>query len=222
MVMLHHSATERICKRFGIPLPKQALAKTPDSAVRAARRIGYPIALKISSPDIVHKTDVRGLFLDLKTEKDVCERFKEILANVKRRNPKARIAGILVQKMVSGVETIIGAKQDATFGPVVMFGLGGIFVEVLKDVTFRLAPLERRDAQQMIREIKGYPILAGIRERKPVNFRALEDTLIKVSKLIWTHSPAGLGRRPFIEELDINPLFAGPKRAVAADVRIII
>lgn len=222
MAQMHHSMAEQMCRRFRITLPKQALAKNPDEAARAARRIGYPVALKVSSPDIVHKTEAGGLFLGIRAEQELRERFKQVLVNSKKYKPRARVAGVLVQEMVPGVETIVGAKQDATFGPVVMFGLGGIFVEVLKDVAFRLAPLERSDAQGMVQEIKGYPVLAGARGKRPVNFKALEEALVKVSRMAWAHSPEGGRKKPLIKELDINPLFVGPKKAVAADVRIII
>ena len=126
MGMADHSMAERICKKFKITLPKQALVKTGDQAVKAAKKIGYPVAMKVSSPNIVHKTEAGGLFLGIKTEKELRETFKRLKENT--RKAKARFGGVLVQEMVSGVETIIGAKQDATFGPVVMFGLGGIFV----------------------------------------------------------------------------------------------
>jgi acetyltransferase len=202
-----------LARKYGIRLPKQDVAKNAKQAVAAARRIGYPVALKVSSRDIVHKTEVGGLALNLKSDKEVEKAFERIMKSSRKKMPKARIDGILVQEHSDGHEVIIGSKMDPTFGPVVMFGLGGIFVEVLKDVSFRLAPVTRQEAREMIAEIKGYPLLKGIRGKKGVNMKALEDALIAVSRLVSKEK---------VQEMDINPLFVDSKAAIASDVRILV
>jgi len=214
MVKLGDSETEKLVRKWKIPHVRQFLAKTPAQAVKAAKRMGWPVALKVSSRDVIHKTDTGGLVLDVGSVKGVERAYKRITRNVEKKNKGAKINGVLVQEMVSGKEVIIGSKQDPTFGPVIMFGLGGVFVEVMKDVSFRLIPITRTDAREMIEEIRSYPILAHSRGQKPVNFRALENCLLAVSKMVWGEKK--------IKELDINPLFVDSKKAVAADVRILV
>lgn len=211
--LTEHEA-KKMLKKAGIPITKEFLTKTPEEAVKYAKKIGFPVVLKISSPDILHKTDVGGILVGLENEKEVKKGFEKIIKNVKKRKPKAKIQGILVQEMVSGKELIIGSKKDIQFGPVIMFGLGGIFVEVLKDVSFRVIPIKKEDAREMIKEIKGYPILKGIRGEKPIKFKALIDCLLKVSDFVWKNKK--------IQELDINPLFANENGVKAADVKIIL
>jgi acyl-CoA synthetase (NDP forming) len=152
--------SKEIIKSAGIPVVEARLARTKVEAVTLSKKMGFPAALKIVSPDIVHKSDAGGVKLDLANAVQVGKAYSEILSAIKKRYPKAKIEGISVQKMASpGVELIIGMTKDAQFGPVLMFGLGGILVEVLKDVSFRIVPLTKRDASQMIREIKGYPLI---------------------------------------------------------------
>ena len=207
--------TKKILKKYGIPVTKEYLAKTPEEAKEFAEKIGYPVALKIQSPDILHKTEAGGVLLNLKNGEEVLKGFDKIMKSARRHNRNAKILGILVQEMVKdGHQCIVGSKKDPQFGPVIMFGLGGIFVEVFKDVSFRIIPIERKDAKEMISEIKGYEILKGVRGQKPVNFRSLEDTLLKVSKMVW--------KEKNIEELDINPLFVSEKGTKAADARMVI
>jgi len=203
------SKAEALMRRYSVPVVKQFLAKNKDQAVRAAKKLGFPVVMKISSPDILHKTESKGIVVGVE-EHAVGKTFEQLITRAKRK--RARIDGVLLQEQVTGREVIIGGKQDPSFGPVIMFGLGGIFVEVLKDVVFRLAPLERKDARSMIREIKGFSILQGVRGEKPINFKKLEDVLLNVSKLLWKNN---------IKELDINPLFVNEKQALAADVRIL-
>ncbi len=204
-------------KSFGLPVPKFGLAGNEEDAVKIAKDIGYPVVLKIVSPDIVHKSDVGGVVLNLKSDEEVREAFRKIMNNVKNVAPNARVVGILIQEMVpDGLEVIVGATRDPSFGPVVMFGLGGIFVEVLKDVSFRIAPLSLRDADEMIREIKSYRILEGYRGMPPRDIEAVKDIILKVSKLMLEVTE--------IKELDLNPimLYAKGEGARIADARMIL
>jgi len=205
----------KLAKKYRIPLAKTFLAKNEKQAVLFAKKARYPVCLKISSPDIVHKTESGGVILGIKDEKALREGFQSLLKSAKKKNRKARIDGILVQQMASGdTEFIIGAKTDPQFGPVIMFGLGGIFVEVIKDVSFRLAPVNRKEVQDMIKETKGYKILQGARGRKPANMKAIEDILLSVSKMVWANKR--------IKELDLNPVFASEKKAIAVDMRVMV
>ena len=207
--------SKEILKEAGIAITEIRLARTRDEAIAAARELGFPVVVKVVSPDVLHKTDSGGVKLDLKTEKAVGKAFDDIMAAMKKNQPKANIIGVAVQKMArQGVEVIIGMSKDPQFGPVLMFGLGGILVEVLKDVSFRIVPLVERDAREMIREIKGYPILEGYRGHEPANIGILEDYLLKVSSLV--------DKSPEIKELDINPVFAYKDGAVAVDARVIL
>jgi acyl-CoA synthetase (NDP forming) len=177
--------------------------------------MGFPVVLKIVSPDVIHKSDSGGVKLGLANAAQVGKAYSEILSAVKRHYPKAKIQGISVQKMARpGVEVIIGMTKDAQFGPVLMFGLGGILVEVLKDVSFRIVPLAKRDAREMIKEIKGYPLLEGYRGQEPADIPFLEDLILKVSDFV--------DKNPEIRELDLNPVFAYKNRAVAIDARVIL
>jgi len=211
----------KLLKRFGIPVTRQLFARTEIEAVVCAKKIGYPLVLKVSSPGVVHKTDSGAIATKIGDVFQLRKAYASIIRNAKRHNPKVDIKGVIVQEMVAGPqlrEVIMGGKMDPQFGPVVMFGLGGIFVEVMKDVSFGIAPIERKDARRMISGIKGYPVLKGVRGQKPVNMRALEDSLLKTSKLMHSIRKS---KQP-VQELDINPLFIDDKRAIAADVRIMV
>ncbi len=217
MKALYEYEAKKLLRKYGIPTTREFLARTKDDAKRHAKKIGYPIVLKIQSPDILHKTDAGGVVVGIGDEKELEKAFDKIMENAKNYEPNARIEGILVQEMVSddGIrECIIGSKKDPQFGPVIMFGLGGIFVEVFKDVSFRIIPIERKDAKEMISEIKSYKILKGVRGQKSVDFESLESSLLNVSKMVWENQ--------CIEELDINPLFVSPKGVKAVDARIIM
>lgn len=212
--LVEHEAKE-ILAACGIAVTREALASSPAEAVALAEQIGYPVALKVQSPAIPHKTEVGGIKLDLRTEAQVREAYEEILANVARHAPTASITGILVQEMVTGgVEVIVGTTQDPVFGPCVMFGLGGIFVEVLHDVSFRVAPLTRRDAEEMVREVRGYPLLEGVRGTARANIGALIDVIQKVAALAVACADQ-------IASLDINPLIVLPEGARAVDALIV-
>jgi acyl-CoA synthetase (NDP forming) len=217
MRKLPDSEALRLAAKYRIPLAKTFLAKNEKRAVLFGKKLKYPVCLKIASPDIVHKVDSGGVLLDVKDEKSLREGFQQILKSVKKKNSKAKIEGVLVQQFIpnDGTELIIGGKTDPQFGPVIMFGLGGIFVEVIKDVAFRLAPVERKEVQQMISETKGYKILQGSRGRKPANMKAIEDLLLAVSKMMWLNKNR-------IKELDLNPVFAGEKKCTAVDMRVMV
>ncbi len=207
--------SKQILDEAGIPVAKAQLARTAKEASAAAEKAGLPVVLKIVSPDVTHKSDVGGVRLGLKSASEVEAAFDEIVAAVKSKQPDARIEGVAVQHMAPpGTEVIVGMSKDPQFGPVLMFGLGGIFVEVLKDVAFRIVPLEPRDARQMVREIKGFPVLQGVRGQDPADLGALEGLLLKLSEFIEAH--------PEIEELDLNPVFAYRDGALAVDARIVV
>ncbi|MEM2908406.1 MAG: acetate--CoA ligase family protein [Candidatus Hadarchaeales archaeon] len=215
-VLLEHEA-KQVLSAWGIPVARSELARDASEAVRIAREFRYPVVMKIASPDIVHKSDAGGVKVGLSSELEVRQAFDEILANARAYKPNANIAGVTVQEYLpQGKEVIIGAMQDPSFGATVMFGLGGIWVEVLKDVSFRLAPLTAEDAREMIQEIKGYPVLAGLRGEPQVDVDAIADMLQKVGDLACEFSE--------IAELDLNPVFAFDrgKGAIAIDARMIL
>ena len=213
--LLTEIESKALLSEAGIPTVETKLAASKEEAIVISKKLGFPVALKIVSPDITHKSDVGGVKLGLKTSKQVKEAYDEIISSVQQKYPKAIIDGVSVQKMARpGTEVIIGMTKDAQFGPVLMFGLGGILVELLKDVSFRIVPLEREDAQEMIREIKGYPLLEGYRGSEPVDVSILEEILLKVSRFV--------DNNPEIKELDLNPIFAYKDGAVAVDARVIL
>lgn len=207
--------SKRFLSQVGIPVVETRLAASQTEAVSISQRIGFPVVLKIISPDVVHKTDSGGVKLGLKNPSEVKKAYKDILKSVKKKHPRTVIHGVSVQKMAPpGTEVIIGTSKDPQFGPVIMFGLGGIFVEVLKDVSFRVIPVNRRDAQEMIHEIKGFPLLQGFRGKEPANISALVEMILKISKLI--------DRNPQIKEMELNPIFAYKDKALAVDARIVL
>jgi acyl-CoA synthetase (NDP forming) len=207
--------SKQVLGEAGIPIADAQLAATREEAVAVARQIGLPVVLKIVSPDISHKSDVGGVKLNLGSEEEVAAAFDEIVAAARRAEPEATVLGVSVQKMARpGVEVIMGMTTDPQFGPVLMFGLGGVFVEVLKDVAFRIVPLEPRDARQMIRDIQGFPVLEGFRGQEPADLAALEDMLMRLSAFVEEH--------PEIQELDLNPIFAYGDGALAVDARIVL
>jgi acyl-CoA synthetase (NDP forming) len=207
--------SKRILKQIGIPVVETRLATNLKEVVSISQRLGFPVVLKIASPDVVHKTDSGGVKLDLKTISDVKKAYHDILNSVRKRYRHALIHGISVQKMAPpGTEVIIGTSKDPQFGPVIMFGLGGIFVEVLKDVSFRIIPVDRKDAQEMIQEIKGYALLRGYRGKEPANIPSLTGMILKISKFV--------NENPHIKEMELNPIFAYKDKALAVDARIIL
>ena len=213
--MLTELESKKMLREAGINVNDGVLAASREEAAAAAEKMGFPVVLKIVSVDITHKSDSGGVRLDLKTADEIGRAHDEIIEAARKHSPEAHIQGVSVQKMAApGVEIIIGMSQDEQFGPVLMFGLGGIMVEVLKDVSFRIVPLTRRDAAEMIREIKGYPLLEGFRGQEPVDVACLEDMLLKVSDFVE--------KNPGVQELDLNPVFAYRDGAVAVDARIVL
>jgi len=207
--------SKELLKEAGIPVVESRLTRTKAEAVSLSKKIGFPVVLKIVSSDVIHKSDSGGVKLGLANAAQVGKAYSAIISAIKKHHPKAKIAGISVQKMARpGVEVIIGMTKDAQFGPVLMFGLGGILVEVLKDVSFRIVPLTQRDASEMIKEIKGYPLLEGYRGQEAADIPFLEDLMLKVSDFV--------DKNPEIQELDLNPIFAYKNKAVAVDARVIL
>lgn len=192
---------KEIFRAYGIPVPGEGLAKTPEEAVEIANKLGYPVVMKIASPDIFHKTDVGGVAINVNSPEDVRRQFELIIARCQSRMPNARIIGVSVQQMITGREVIVGMVRDPQFGPVITFGLGGIFVEILKDVSQRVAPLTRADVNKMIQSIKAYPILTGARGRKPADIESLKEVIFRVAQIALDF--------PEISELEINPVIVG-------------
>jgi acetyl coenzyme A synthetase (ADP forming)-like protein len=206
-----------ILEAYGIPIARSELAATAEEAVRIAERFGYPVVLKIASPDILHKTDIGGVRINLNSASDVRDAFDLIVYRATRYMPNAEIWGCLVQQQVkAGREVILGMSRDPQFGPLLLFGLGGIYVEALKDVTFRVAPIGQRAALEMTQEIRSYPLLRGVRGEKSADFAAITDALLRVSQLVTDF--------PEIVELDINPLkvFDEGNGALALDMRLVL
>jgi len=198
-------AAKQLLARYGIPVTREELVTSGKNALAAARRIGYPVALKVQSPDIPHKTEAGAVKLGVVSDAQLAEAYDELLTNARAYKPGARIEGVLVAEMApNGIEAILGAVNDPLFGPAVMFGLGGIFAEVLKDVAFRLAPLTPSEARRMIEEIRGYPVLAGARGRAVADVDALADALVRLSA-----AAVDLGEN--FAELDLNPVFVYDK-----------
>ena len=213
--LLTETESKQILQDLGIATTLGQLVTSEAEAVRAATTIGFPVVLKISSPDIVHKSDIGGVQLHLQHADAVREAYRAIMQRVTAQAPQARVEGITVQPMAKpGVEVIIGMSKDATFGPVLMFGLGGILVEILKDVAFRIVPLQQHDAAEMIRDIKGLALLQGYRGMPAADLTALERILLTLSDFV-----AGT---PQIKAIDLNPVYAYDHGALAVDARMIL
>lgn len=213
-VLFPHEAAQ-VIKAYGIPAPGSGLAKTADEAVKYAEGMGYPVVMKVVSPEIMHKTDIGGVELNLSNANMVRIAFEEIMRKSRKAQPLAKIYGVTVDKMVpKGREMIIGMSRDPQFGPMVMFGLGGIYVNYLKDVAFRLAPMNIREAQQMMEETRSYSMLKGVRGEAPADIDKLRDAILRVGHLVWDF--------PELKDLDINPIFVyeDGKGCSALDVKI--
>jgi acetyltransferase len=212
---LGEQEAREVVRAYGFNVPRSRLVTTHEEAVAAAQEIGLPVVMKISSPDILHKSDVGGVRVGVATELEVVGAFTAIIESARRKLPEADLHGVLVQEMIrGGRETILGMTRDAQFGPMIMFGLGGIYVEVLKDVSFRIAPLARRDAEEMVSEIRSIRLLRGVRGQPPADFDALIGGLLRLSQLVMDF--------PEIVEMDLNPLAIFPKGGgtVAMDARL--
>jgi acetyl coenzyme A synthetase (ADP forming)-like protein len=204
-----------VCDAYGIPVPKEGVANSAADAARIATDMGFPVVMKIVSPDILHKTEAGGVMVGVKTAADVEKNYATILANAKKYKADAKIEGIQVQQMLlGGQEVIVGAVTDGSFGKLVAFGLGGVLVEVLKDITFRMAPATKDDALSMLDGIQAHEMLKGVRGSDPANRDAIADIIVNVSRLITDF--------PEISEMDLNPVFATKSNAIAADVRIVV
>jgi len=216
-VSIGDAEAREVLEAYGFPVPASQLAESPEEAIDIAEEIGYPVVLKVASPDILHKTDVGGVKLNLNSANDVRDAFDLIVYRASRYVPDAEVWGCLVQEMVTeGREILVGMNRDPQFGPLVAFGLGGIYVEALKDVSFRIAPFSEKEAREMIHEIRSYPLLAGVRGEPSADHEAMVDALMRISQLVTDF--------PEIVELDINPLtvFEEGKGAVAIDMRLVL
>jgi acyl-CoA synthetase (NDP forming) len=212
---LYEHEAKKLFALYDMPVTQIHVAESEDDAVDAAEKIGYPIVLKIVSPQILHKSDAGGVIVGVEDERGIRDGYNKIIENAKAYKADAEITGILVQEMApKGTEIIVGSTTDPTFGPTLMFGLGGIFVEILKDVSFRVAPITERDAAEMIEEIKAVKILEGARGMPPCHKPTLADILYKTSEMLMDC--------PEIKELDMNPILAYPDGARIVDARIIM
>jgi len=207
--------SREILEYYKLPLVRGKIIKSIEESKKFIDEVGYPVVLKIVSPEIIHKTEVDGVVVNIQNEKQLYDAYNDILKNVKIKMPTARIDGLFIQEMIpSSFEVMVGGKYDNTFGQTIAFGLGGIYVEVYEDVSFRIVPITEKDALNMIKETKAYKILVGYRGKNPADMKALIDILMKTSKMLESN--------PEIKELDMNPVFALSDRAVAIDARIII
>lgn len=207
--------SKRLLGQAGVNCNLTELATTASEAISLSERFGYPVALKIASPDIIHKNDGGGVILGLDTPEKVENAYQKILENIRHQKPQAKIYGISVQKMATpGVAVIIGMSKDQQFGPVIMFGLGGLLVEIIEDISLRISPITRKDAADMIREVKGNKLLTGYRGQPPANLPALEDMLMAVSDFVEQNN--------VVKEIDLNPVIAGRDDAVAVDATVVL
>ncbi len=212
---LLETEAKELLREYKISVPNFKLIKSEEEIAVLAKEINFPIVMKIISPDIIHKSDAGGVKVGIKDEEEAIAAYQEIIFKAKKYNKNAKILGIIAYHMVpQGTEIIIGMMKDPHFGPVAMFGLGGIFVEILKDISFRILPIEERDAREMITEIKGYEILKGARGNPPRDIQAIKEVLMKVSKLTMEN--------PEINEIDLNPIFVFEKGLQVVDARMIL
>jgi acyl-CoA synthetase (NDP forming) len=212
--ILNPEESRNLMELVGIPFNKSELATSEEEAVELANQIGYPVVMKIVSPQIVHKTEVGGVKLDLENPDEVKKAYNDIYINILEKVPNADIKGISVDKMLKGTELIIGTTIDPQFGQMIMFGIGGIYVEIYQDVSFRLVPINSGDAKDMLMEIKGRPLLEGARGRPKADEKQLVDILIKVSDFVNSN--------PDIQEMDLNPLLITNDGIIAVDARVIL
>jgi hypothetical protein len=212
---LDETVARRVLAAVGIPFVPERVARTAEEAADAAAALGYPVAMKVLSPDIAHKSDVGGVRLGLRDAAEVAAGFGAMLAEVRNKAPSARADGALLSPMVGGgVETVLGTVRDPVFGPLVMFGLGGVFVEAFRDVAFRVAPVDRAAAASMLRSIKGSALLRGVRGRPAVDEDALADALVALSRFAVAHENS-------VESAEINPFIALPRGGLGVDAAIV-
>ncbi len=215
-LQLSENEGKRILKAYGIATPQEGIAHDLVSALKLAGDIGYPVVMKVESPDIAHKTDVGGVVLDIDDDQELERSYQVMLSKVREKLPKARVTGVSIQKMVKGREVIVGMVRDDQFGPVITFGLGGIFVEIMRDVTQGIAPLDRDDVERMVRSIRAYPMLAGARGKRPGDIPALVEVILKISQMAMEF--------PELEELEMNPVMVGDEGTgvIAVDALVTI
>jgi len=213
--LLEHEALALV-EAYGVPVPRWRLARSPEEAAEAARELGGALVLKIVSPQVVHKSDVGGVVVGVRGPEEAAEAYRRIVEAVKSRVPGAEILGVLVQEMAppGAVEVVVGGVRDPVFGPAVMFGLGGVFVEIFQDVSFRVAPFTREDALEMMGEVRAYRLLRGYRGMPPRDLDALADIVMKTQEIMVDN--------PEIAEMDLNPVMSYPRGALAVDARVIL
>jgi acyl-CoA synthetase (NDP forming) len=218
---LSEPASKAILKLYGIRVSRDHLCSTPAEAARAAKALGYPVVMKISSPDLLHKSDLGLVRVGVDSERAVRTAFDELTATARRAaGRRGRIEGVLVcEQVAGGVEMVVGVSQDELFGPVVMVGLGGVFVEVLGDVTFRVPPFSRTEAERMLHELAGFAMLEGVRGAKPADVDALVDAIMNVQRLAMDLSSPEFAEQ--LGELDVNPLLVRPRGVVALDALVV-
>lgn len=205
----------QLCKAYGIPVIESSLARSPEEAVRIADQMGYPVVLKVVSRDILHKTDVGGVILNVSNGQEVRSAYERLIANVSRSRPEARIDGVLVSKMARpGVELLMGVNRDKTFGHVILFGMGGILTELLEDVSIRISPIDKAEAIEMINEIRGRKLLEGFRGGEKVNKEVLAETLVSLGRMVEENKE--------ISSIDLNPVMGYADGAIAVDVKIVV
>ena len=205
----------KLLSKHGIPIPKYFIASSEEEAIKIATRLGFPLVMKIVSPDIMHKTDIGGIKMNIINPPQVKESYKNIICNVRKNKPEARINGVLLYKQApKGVEVIVGIIRDPQFGPTVMFGLGGIFTEILKDVAFRVCPVEKTDIEEMLAEIAGIKMLKSYRGQPSCDINAIIDIILEISKLALVY--------PVIKEIDLNPIIVYEKGAIVVDAKMFL
>lgn len=206
---------QAICRAYNISCPPTVLATDKESCLAAAENMGYPVVLKIFSRQVIHKSDVGGVITGIGGNEQLGQAYERMLASVRKNVPGAEIGGVIVQKQLpKGVEAVVGGLRNPQFGPVIMFGLGGIYVEVFKDVSFRLAPLDKEEALRQVRETKVYKLLQGVRGEQPCDIDALCDLIVNTGRLITEY--------PEIAELDFNPVFCYPDGCSVVDARLVL
>jgi len=205
----------KVCDAYGIKCPPTQLVTSKEQCIEVGNNIGYPVVIKIFSKQIIHKSDAGGVVIGIKDAEKLAESYDSMLDTVKGRFPNAVIEGVIVQKMMDkGVETIIGGFKDSQFGPVIMFGMGGIYVEVFKDTAFRLAPIDKGEARRQIEQTKIYNVLKGVRGEQPCDIEALTQAVVNAANLLISHEE--------IKEIDLNPVICYPDGCVAVDSRIVL
>jgi acetyl-CoA synthetase (ADP-forming) len=212
---LLETEAKELCSHYGIPVPRSRLAKSLDEAMKAAQGIGFPVVVKIVSEDILHKSDAGCVVVGVSDAEELKAAYERVVGNALKFNPRASIRGVLIEEMVpKGVEVAVGGLRDPEFGPAVMFGLGGIFIEVMRDVSFRIAPVSEEEAEEMMKEIRGFKILQGYRGSEAVDLKALAKIIVSASKIMAENEE--------ISQLDLNPIIASRQGAKAVDARVIL